>query len=62
VATDTKLLRIGDLHRPVESDHIGHSREEEKHGDNPCSHAATASHHLPKSHQEMGIFTQSFFL
>jgi hypothetical protein len=62
VASDTKLLRISDLHRPVESDHIGHSREEEEHGNNPCSHTAPTPHHLPKLHQEMGVFTQSFFL
>ena len=62
MASNAKLLRICDLHCPVESDHIGHSREEEEHGNNPCRHAAATSHHLPKSHQEMDKFAQSFFL
>jgi hypothetical protein len=62
MASNTKLLRICDLHCPVESDHIRHSREEKENGNNPCSHPATAAHHLPKLHQEMGKFTQFFLL
>ena len=58
MASNTKLLCIGDLHGPVESDHIGHSREEEEHGDNPGSHAATVAHHLPKTNQKIGEFSQ----
>ena len=53
MTSNTKLLRTGDLHCPVESDHIGHAREEEEHGDNPCSHAAAAAHHLPKTNQKI---------
>ena len=55
---NTKLFRIGDLHCPVESDHVGHTREEEEHGNNPCSHAATAAHHLPETNQKIGEFAQ----
>jgi hypothetical protein len=60
MASDTKLLRIGNLHSPVESDHVCHSRQEEKHGNNPCSHTATTPHHLPKLNEEVGVFIHLF--
>ena len=58
MTSNTKLFRIGDLHCPVESDHIGHAREEEEHGDNPGCDAAGAAHHLPKTNQKIGEFAQ----